>query len=305
MEPETKEEGASKGFGKVVEELHNKQRLSALRTYQGDMAEFIKEKNQSVISVKLKEKERKEKREEELINSGVQSKKAGSKSNFQVNLTMLALSITLLAAGASAFFYVFSFITNRPSTQIKIETDLIPYNSVTTLANVSKETLREEMAKLPPPNGIEIIKISDQNGKLLSDTVEFFDFLEVGNSLSLRRTLGKNFVLGLAEQKGESSRFLIFTINDFGIAFSSMLAWENSLAQDLAFLRNSTDTDNPEQYSWQDVITGNKDVRSLTNKAGISDISYTFLDRKTILIAEDISIIANLAAAYASRSVAR
>ena len=47
-------------FGKVVDALHKKQKLPPLRTYQGDMAEFIKEKNESVISVNIKEKVREE-----------------------------------------------------------------------------------------------------------------------------------------------------------------------------------------------------------------------------------------------------
>ena len=57
MNSEKKEGEVPDNFGKVVEELHNKQKLSALRTYQGDMAQFIREKDESVISVKLKEKE--------------------------------------------------------------------------------------------------------------------------------------------------------------------------------------------------------------------------------------------------------
>ena len=42
-------------FGKMVEMLHNKSKLSSLRTYQGDTAEFIRSKNESVISIATKE----------------------------------------------------------------------------------------------------------------------------------------------------------------------------------------------------------------------------------------------------------
>ncbi|MEK7635463.1 MAG: hypothetical protein AAB446_03475 [Patescibacteria group bacterium] len=62
MDPEDKD---SKKFGQVVDTLHSKQKLSSLRTYQGDMAEFIKEKNESVLSIAAKEKKRKEEREKE------------------------------------------------------------------------------------------------------------------------------------------------------------------------------------------------------------------------------------------------
>lgn len=60
------------GFGKVVDVLHKKSKLPHLRTYQGDMAEFIKEKNESVISVSLKEKKRREEKEEEKLNEKIE-----------------------------------------------------------------------------------------------------------------------------------------------------------------------------------------------------------------------------------------
>lgn len=48
---------------KLRDLLHNKNKLPSLRTYQGDVAEFIKEKNHSTISIAVEEKERKEKEE--------------------------------------------------------------------------------------------------------------------------------------------------------------------------------------------------------------------------------------------------
>jgi len=69
MDPENKEKTGSnegigqvpKEFGQVIDTLHSKQKIPSLRTYQGDMAEFIKEKNESVFSIAAKEKKRKEK----------------------------------------------------------------------------------------------------------------------------------------------------------------------------------------------------------------------------------------------------
>lgn len=303
MNPEDKEVDPQNGFGRVVEELHNKQKLSTLRTYQGDMAEFIKTKNESVISVKLKEKERKEKQEEEAVKNGAPPKKDVSKSNFQVNITMIALSLALLATGASVFFYVFSFI-NRPDTEIKLETDLIPYNSATTIANINRENLREEIGKLPKPNGIDIIKISDSNGKLLVETKDLFDFLEIPNNLSLQRTLNKNFVVGRTTESEKITPFLIFNINDFGLAFSSMLDWENSMAEKLGFLASETIT-TPENYYWKDVLIKNKDIRAMTTLSGDTILCYTFLDRNAILITGDLATLAKIAELYSSRPVAR
>ena len=62
MDPEKKEEVNK--FGKVIDLLHNKTKLPSLRTYQGDMAEFIKNKDESIVSIVVKEKEKEEREKE-------------------------------------------------------------------------------------------------------------------------------------------------------------------------------------------------------------------------------------------------
>ena len=47
MDPEEKKDSPN-DFGRVIDALHSKQKLPSLRTYQGDMAEFIKSKDESV-----------------------------------------------------------------------------------------------------------------------------------------------------------------------------------------------------------------------------------------------------------------
>ena len=307
MNSEKKEGEVPDNFGKVVEELHNKQKLSALRTYQGDMAQFIREKDESVISVKLKEKEREEKREEEEIKRGEKPAQKHSKSNFQVNVTMIALSLALLAAGVSASFYIVEFI-NRPTVQIKFETDLIAYNSLTTIANIDQSSLEEELAKLPPPNGIDLIKISDRNGKLLSSAKDFFEFVDIPTNFSLGRTLADNFVLGRVTEDTGVGNFIIFLVDDFGVAFSAMLDWEKNMPKDFSFIVANNNPLSPltnTEYEWRDVLLNNKDIRAAFDKQGKIIIAYTFLDRKTILVASNLSTIRDLTEIFASRSISR
>lgn len=299
-----KKEGESSGdFGKVVEELHNKNKLSALRTYQGDMAQFIKEKNESVISVKLKEKERKERRADEALKNKEKAPKS-SGSNFQVNLTMTVLSLALLIAGVSASLYVLEFIS-KPTPQIKIETDIIPYNSLTTVANASPDSLSVEISKLPPPNGIDLIKISDRNGKLINSAKDFFDFLGASANLPLYRTLTDKFVLGRISQGQEVSLFAIFLVDDFGVAFSSMLDWEKDLPDDFSFLMTESGHPTGNKYEWRDIIVKNKDVRAAVDAQNNAVIAYTFLDRKTILVAGDISALGDIVAIFVPNSTSK
>lgn len=288
-----------KDFGKVVDALHSKQKLSSLRTYQGDVAEFMKEKNESVISVALKQKERDEK-------LGVERPKP-KRDNFKVNLTIVATSLALLAGGLSAIFYILAYIQKEPSGQISVEPSIFPHNNSVTLANTNSGNLASELAKLPAQNGISEIKISDQSGKLISKAVDFLDFLGAPKDISIRRTLKDGFMVGASSQNDQNYLFLVFVVNDYGTAFSSMLDWEKTMGTDLAFL--TPKSMGPDAYSgnfaWKDLIIKNKDVRALINDKGESKIAYTFLDKNTIFITNNIFAIGDMASIFASRAVVR
>src|SRR3989344_3462575 len=136
MNPEEKED-TSKDFGKVIDALHNKQKLSSLRTYQGDMAEFIKDKNESVISVAVKEKVRDERREEQIekveekidLYHPIQTP-TSNKKGFQINLTMIFLSLLLIVGGSVGFFYAFEFIKNGSPPKTPTKEEIISQNEV-------------------------------------------------------------------------------------------------------------------------------------------------------------------------------
>jgi hypothetical protein len=310
MDPENKEN--SNEFGKVIDALHSKQKLPSLRTYQGDMAEFIKNKNESVISIAVKTKERKEEKEkeEEKEEETKETKKEKleilprptPKEGFQINLTIIVSSLLLIFGGVAAFFYIFNFLGKEPVAPSVVEEKIIPYNNLVTLANVSGQNLGAELGRLSPANGINVIKISDTGGLSIQKAKDFFNFLGVSLPATLERTLKNDYAAGVFSQNGQNSLFLIITVDDFGRAFSGMLEWEGNMDKDLSFLNPATST---EIFAWKDIIIKNKDTRGLVNDKKIARIAYTFLDKNTILIVNNLSVIGDISSAYASRSVAR
>ena len=351
MDPENKEETSlddeigqvPKDFGKVIDTLHSKAKLPSLRTYQGDMAEFIKEKNESVISIAVKEKERKEgkKEEAEKLELPLKSNKS-NKQSLQIKFTIIFLSLLLIVAGAVSFYYVFIALKKQQPVAVVLEEEIIPYNNLITLTNVTNATLGSELLKLSPSNGINVVKISDLNGTLFLKAKDFFSFLKVSLPGTLERTLKDEYVIGVFSQNKENSPFIIITVNDFGQAFSAMLDWEENMPKDLSFLNTegnaltvtdiipttattsaaivtaSTTKSNissttasvkipmkPDIFTWKDIIVKNKDTRGLVNDKDQSKIAYTFLDKNTILITNNLSAIAEIASIYASRAVAR
>ncbi len=233
--------GNSKDFGKVIDALHNKSKLASLRTYQGDMAEFIKSKDESIISVVVKEKERKQERETKAEKINITQKlnepNASKKSGLQINFTMLFLSLLFIGGGAFAIYYVFQFIKTQPqNNQVTFKEEIIPYNNSVTLANMTSKTLGGELIKISANNGINIVKISSVSGMTIPKVKDLFKFLEIAPPNALMRTLKDGYVVGLVSQNKQNSAFMVIVVNDFGTAFTSMLEWEETMTKDLAFL---------------------------------------------------------------------
>lgn len=313
MDPQ-KNGDSSKDFGKVVEALHNKQKLPSLRSYQGDMAEFIKNKNESVISIAVKEKERKEERLEMPEKEKPAAFPKPAKAGFKVNFAVLALSLLLIGGGLLASYFVYQFWQNRslPATVV-LKEKILPYNHSIDLKEVSRANFESQFRAIAAESGITVINLSDERSVSLKKSRDFFNALKTPIRPELDRTLRDDFVLGLVSQSSQSSAFLIITVNDFGQAFSGMLDWESSLEKDLSFLApgaeiassSASSTPAKSLFSWKDIIIKNKDTRALVNSKGRSRIAYTFLDKNTVLLIGDISLIGEISSAYASRAVAR
>jgi hypothetical protein len=265
-----------------------------------------------------------------------------------------------VAGGVAVSFYIFNTLKKEPISEVVVEEKIIPYNNLITLANVTNESLGEEISKISPSNGISILKISGTNGILLQKPKALFNFLGISLPATLERTLKEEYAVGIISQNGQTSHFLVITVSDFGNAFSGMLDWEENMEKDLSFLNEEKDTwiiDNvpvstslnvatstavgtttatttgtvvsttiaktsatstasttvisvkipmkPDSFSWKDVIVKNKDTRALVNEKKQAKIAYTFLDKNTILITNNLTAVGDISSIYASRSIVR
>jgi hypothetical protein len=346
MYPEKTEDTENK-FGKVIDILHSKQKLPSLRTYQGDMAQFIKDKNESVMTVALKEKKRREEREEQAKTEGQgglenQEMTEAKPKSLRTNIIIIFLSFLLLGLGVLASFYIFNFLKKEPESEVVIKQEIIPYNNLISLPDISKDNIGKKLADISLANGINVIEITDADGLPLKTSGDLLNFLKIFPPSSLKRILKDDYMVGAIFKNGQSRPFIVLTVNDFGGAFSAMLEWEKKMGEDLAFLsfkkeivtipieipsnttivatssasatttkKNATTTasastpEKVETFNWKDIVIKNKDTRGLVNEEGQSKIAYTFLDKNTILIVGDLEIIGEVSSAYVSRAVAR
>lgn len=280
---------------KLVKELHNNQKLPSLRTYQGDMAKYVSEKNESVISVALKEKKRREERQNE---EPVEEKKEG----FSINFPILISSLVLIIGSAAVLGYVFEFFGAKQEIS-EIENTLIPFENSIDIKDATKTNLSSSLAGQNLGEGANRFKIF-KDGEAISDAKSFFDFIEVKLPPILERSLAGGFELGAISVNGEKMNFLMLETSDFGMAFSGMLEWEGKMPGDLPFIAGSL-SQIPENAEWKDIIIGNKDTRAITDASGKALFSYAFLDKNHLVIVKDTKAIVQIAKLFASRSFAR
>ena len=107
----------------------------------------------------------------------------------------------------------------------------------------------------------------------------------------LTRSFGTDFFFGV-HTLDENVPFLILPITSYENAFSGMLAWENSLNEDLSPLFTRVQYEKldargaPMLARFEDVIIRNYDVRALRNKSGDIRMLYSFPSRNMLIIAE-------------------
>src|SRR3989344_4980873 len=102
------ENNANTGLPKkedLVDSLHNKS-LPSLRTYQGDVATFIKNKDQSLSQIALKNKEVERRKEESAKGAGTSSPSKSPKTHISTSFMASILSIVLLCASIFTIGYI-------------------------------------------------------------------------------------------------------------------------------------------------------------------------------------------------------
>lgn len=317
---------------KLVETLHKGGPLPNLRTYHGDIAEFIKSKDQSLSDIALKEqekkreklekevKEEKAKKEENNENDKADKEKKQDKpSKAPTNALIYVISLVLILGTIAAASYLFVFNKSGGPVNVSDEKTIVPAKKTIVLdfSGVTRTLLVDTFESLRNSNdyknGITAVLISDSSKKIGITAGDLVDVLQFDMPSALRRSLGDEFMLGLYDDNTSPDFFLILKIKDYPIAFRDMLEWEESMQSDFShFLKpggsatSTTSVNSPQTpYIFKDLIVRNKDTRAAISSAGKVRLIYTFLNKETILITESENAIKGLLDAYIAGNTVR
>ena len=237
-----------------VEKVPENFEQKPIRTYESDLAEAMKSKHTSQISIVLAETARSEKQQETLEKS-----EDKIPSNTSKNLFKILLSLVLITAGIVGGFYLYKISPIGkislavPSPTAQTIPSIIPVNiqktfDITNLntASIVTQISNEEKATQLQPNQIEEIifgeKTTTNTGAPQTTfnrvtASQFIAAMGFHMSDSLTRSFNDNWMFGfMADTQPEP--FIIFTTNFFQSSFAGMLSWEGKMTNDLAPLFN-------------------------------------------------------------------
>ena len=286
---------------------YEKTSVKPLRTYKDDIANAMKNRRGSFVSIITAENDRniknREKTEDERQNYS--SKEYIKK----VSIVILSAMLVVFGAGAAFYFYgksksdtveiqpkIKSIIFADETEEFEIA-DLSKRQILSGLSSVKDQTALPE-SKI---KNISIVKSTkDKNSaidKKLVSSSDFLNSIEARVSTAFIRSLETVFMLGIHILRSGNQPFLILKTNFYENSFAGMLQWENNIKEDLASLFNISDINTEKIFqkdetntvifsimTFNDAVIKNKDARILKNENDKTLLIYSFLDKNTIVI---------------------
>lgn len=274
-------------------EKYTEPKIKRVRTYQGDVANTLKNEQTSAVQMVLAEHKRREKRKKD--------KSPATKKN----LTFIILSILLVVTGVIALSAVAFYIIKKvrvPAIQTPIEI-VSPIFSETKkeidVTDFSKtnlvETIQDEILNINIRlDFIEYLyfteNISRIDGqpdvKVLITPQRFFEIINTKMQDSLLRSFGSSFMFGVYSFNGNQP-FIILDTKFFESTFIGMLKWEPYMASEILPLFDIKTTPTVLDKKFEDVVVKNRDLRVLRDDEENIILLYSFFNRNTLILATD------------------
>lgn len=257
-----------------------------IRTYSADIADIMKREKGSIIKIALAEQARQK--------EGKESKDPTSTRN----IIIILVGASFIIFGIMIF--VFTILNkDNPVSNISVSSPVVPglvyteNQTQTDITNLTRGNLFTTISNSAIANFAEnntMVNIFLTNSSSLRNQISilvFFDKLGIDIPEVLKSSLTGQFMLGSYKTNNEGNLFLILKVKDYNESFVAMKDWEVSMANDLVRLFKI----DPKSFTgdiflqpFRERVLFNKEMRGLYDEDGRLVISYTYIDRTTIVI---------------------
>ncbi|HRH26542.1 MAG TPA: hypothetical protein PLZ99_00050 [Parcubacteria group bacterium] len=271
------------------EEIQKTERvpIKSLRTFQGDVQEAISKNKYSSTTILVSE----QKRQIERPEMADLKKKADVK-----NKSYLIIGSMLILLGIGAIYLLFTNIKKEETiTQEERQKTYITYSEIKEISdvNLTKDSLVQAIQNAKETwngvvNSVMYLNIGPVNNP--SDLSEITETIGRNMPPSLSRSFGKEYMMGIYSFDTNET-FIIISIDDYSLAYPGMLKWEENMANDLDGLFDLSKNGVLETNTFVDETVKNRDMRVLKDSTGKPLVLYSFIDRETLVITKNESIL--------------
>lgn len=286
-------------------ELQNK--LKQIRTFEGDVAETIKNQKESIVSIQRAEVTRRE-------SSGLPGEPNTEKS-FKPFFMALGILLFFGLGGAGAYFAYQTYvdksalpIVDTPANQFLLPTKISEIDASTLSRQAMIGVFAIERSQERGINSITQIQLRRGNtleSELLSPR-DFLTRMNANASEPLMRSMSPLMMSGILGDNPPHT-FLIIQINSFENAFSGMLDWEKRMAEDLlpVFADEEKVNSFPTNSPWTDLVVQNRDTRILKDPNGETVLVYGFFEGNLLIISDTEAVWRTLAERLEAQKLSR
>ncbi len=284
-----------------------------LRTYEGDIAGAMANKQSSVLSIVIAENRRKMER----AANGEDVEEDKPPSQFGRKLLVVFISILFIAGGIGGGYYLYlksplavvPVVATKPIVPSIIKPDS---QNIVSIPSLKKEQLTSFIVnqfntqKVSAGKIIEIVPefTSDGSKNKLTGS-EFIAAMNFDITDTLKRSLIDQWMLGVYSSNGREVStnlpFIILTTDFFQNSYAGMLKWEPSMPEDLADLlsfRQQATSSITSLYNFKgtfkDKVIANRDIREFLDQSGNILFLYSFIDKNTLIITTSEDVIPEL-----------
>ncbi|MDQ5901470.1 MAG: hypothetical protein QG580_185 [Patescibacteria group bacterium] len=256
-----------------------------IRTYSADIADIMRREKGSIIKIALAEQARQK--------EGKESRDPTSTRN----IIIIFIGIAFIVSGIMIFIY--TALDKQTSNNAVVMAPIVPgliyteNQTQTDITNLTRGNLFNTISNSSDASFAEnktMVNIFLTNASSLRSQISvlvFFDKLGIKIPENLKASLTGEFMLGSFKVEDKGNLFLILKVKDYNESFVAMKDWEVSMANDLVRLFKI----NPQSFTgdifllpFRDRVLYNKEMRGLYDEDGRLVVSYTYIDRNTIII---------------------
>ena len=264
-----------------------------LRTYQSDVEEMLKHGEGSLATIAIAENDKR-------IRAGLSVEEPEKPVHTKL-IIVISLSLIVLGAGTLAFLFLFRNIERDPvplteETPAIIVTDIEKDFDIKGLSRDRLlETFTDEQGQnestLSSVVGFRLLEGKGETAEPVTAST-FLKKLQTQAPDSLVRSFAPNFLFGL-HILNVNHPFLIFKTGYYQNVYAGMLAWENTIIDDLGplFIKPevAVEAETSDQVlgrgkNFEDIVIKNRDTRALRNLSGKIVFLYSFPDKNTLII---------------------